>query len=223
MFFAQKPAYFARFSRGRSASPSRGRSKSPSRRRSRSRSPARDQIRSRSPARKSPARKSAAKMEPKTKDESPTKTTRSSPRKRTKMPAEPKVAKVEVVNVKAETPTRVTRSVTRKLVVEEKEALLSTEKEPSKNKSPKEYEFGGPVGATLMIFGLPVLVLAFYLYCNKSNLCSLASLKTKPRIRPLNQFFDLSCFMIYGAYLLFLALLYVLPIGKVSLYLCRFL
>lgn len=205
-----RPEYFTK--RSRSASPARGRSPG-RRRRSRSRSPARRQSRSRSPTRSSPARKAGsagAKKEPKAKPETPTTATRTSPRKRVKPPAEPK----PVEPVAAETPTRVTRSVTRKLVVEEKEALLSTETESRKHKPARAYEFGGPVGATLMILGLPLLILAFYIYCN-GNSCSLAALKRRPRLPSAKEFFDLKCCLIYGTYLLFLTLLYLLPVGKV--------
>ena len=213
----QRPEYFRQ--RSRSASPARG---SPGRRRrSRSRSPARRQSRSRSPTRSSPGRKAKTtedKKASKAKPEPPTPpATRSSPRRRVKPPAETKPVKVDPVVKVVETPTRVTRSVTRKLV-EEKEALLSTETESRKHKPAKSYEFGGPVGATLMTLGLLILILAFYIYCNGTNKCTLAALKNRPRIPSVKEFFDLKCSLIYGIYLLFLTILYLLPVGKVNIY-----
>ena len=105
---------------------------------------------------------------------------------------------------------RVTRSVTKKLINEEKEALLSTtEIKPTKSKH--GYEFGGPVGVFFMMLALPAVVVLSYLFCNKEGLCTV---RQWPSLPPFKKFFDVGHLIVDG-WILLQVIIYMLPIGKV--------
>ena len=109
---------------------------------------------------------------------------------------------------------RVTRSVTKKLVAEEKEALLATtETRPSKGRH--GYEFGGPVGVFFMMIALPVLVVSSYLFCNGNAPCSFRQVPSLPPLwRFKGGFFDVGHLIVDG-WIILQALIYMLPVGKV--------
>jgi len=109
---------------------------------------------------------------------------------------------------------RVTRSFTKKLIAEEKEALLTTtEMKPSKSRH--GYEFGGPVGVFFMMIGLPVVVVCSYLFCNGGVPCTI---RQKPSLPPFwrfkGGFFDVGHLIVDG-WIILQAVIYMLPVGKV--------
>lgn len=114
----------------------------------------------------------------------------------------------------AVTTMRVTRSVTKKLIPEEKEALLTAEIKPSTAKSRHGYEFGGPIGVFFMMIALPAMVVSSYLFCNKDG----CSLRQRPSIPPLwrftGGFFDIGHLIVDG-WIILQAIIYMLPVGKV--------
>ena len=108
------------------------------------------------------------------------------------------------------TTLRVTRSVTKKLITEEKEALLSTtEMKPTKRKH--GYEFGGPVGVFFMMLALPAVVVLSYLFCNGERPCTV---RQWPSLPPFKKFFDVGHLIVDG-WIILQVIIYVLPIGKV--------
>ena len=207
--------------RSRSTSPSRRRrSRSPSRRsRSRSRSPARSR-------RPPPARKTSEEsVVEKITQQTEVTPSRRSPR-RSRMP-EKKVEESSTTTTtvtkdsssvsSSVTTVRVTRSITKKLVAEEKEALLKAEIKPTMVKSKRGYEFGGPFGVFLMMIALPAVVVSSYLFCSGKEPCTIRQVPTIP---PLWQyhggFFDIGHPIVDG-WILFQAFIYMLPIGKVCI------
>lgn len=117
------------------------------------------------------------------------------------------------------TTLRVTRSVTKKLIAEEKEALLTTEMKSTMSKSRHGYEFGGPFGVFFMMIALPVVVVASYLFCGGGEPCSIRQL---PSIIPplwsfAGGFFDIGHLIVDG-WIILQALIYMLPIGKVCIH-----
>lgn len=116
------------------------------------------------------------------------------------------------------TTVRVTRSVTKKLIAEEKEALLTAEIKPTMAKSKHEYEFGGPFGAFCLIIALPALVMSTYLFCNGNGPCTIRQLPSS--IPPLwkfkGGFFDIGHLIVDG-WILLQVLIYMLPVGKVCI------
>ena len=108
-----------------------------------------------------------------------------------------------------------TRSLTKKLIAEEKEALLTTsEMKPSKSRH--GYEFGGPFGVFFMMIALPAVVVASYLFCNGDNSCSILKLPSLPPLwRFKGGFFDVGHLIVDG-WIILQAILYMLPIGKVK-------
>lgn len=111
--------------------------------------------------------------------------------------------------------SRVTRSVTKKLIAEEKEALLTaTDIETSKSKH--EYEFGGPVGVFFFMICLPAVVVASYLFCNGNNACSIRQIPSLPPLWKFKgAFFDVG-HLIVDAWIVLQVIIYMLPIGKVN-------
>ncbi|XP_032226666.2 delta(14)-sterol reductase TM7SF2 isoform X2 [Nematostella vectensis] len=224
--------------RSKSSSPSRrARSRSPGRRRSRSRSPARRRTAARSspspPKRqgRSPGRPSnvtAEKNEPETPKRSPVRSRKAkgekvseektpSPKKPSPKP-ERRGRTPKKVAPQPETPTRITRSLTKSLVKEEKEALLGSmydeEKEKDRKRGRREYEFGGPFGAFVFIFGLPVCVFAFYFFCvGKDGKCSFRQQSVS--LPQWKEFFNPQAHLVYAAWMLYQVLLYMLPFGNV--------
>lgn len=193
-------------------SPARRRSRSPGRRsRSRSRSPARS--RGRPPAQKTSEESLVAKV----KQEIATPSRRSS--RRSRMPEktveESSTLTTTVTKDSATvTTTRVTRSVTKKLIAEEKEAFHTPEVKPNPMNSSHGYEFGGPVGVCLMMIGLPAMVIASYLFCNKDG-CSIHQRPSIPQVWSFSGgFFDIGHLIVLG-WIIFQAIIYMLPIGKV--------
>ena len=207
--FLQREDYFRR--RSRSASPARSvgrpRSRSPGRKaRGRSRSPSRSPRKSRKPA--TPATKKPIEQQ----------STTSTPRRRGRPPKAARTPEIKGEE-RVLTPGRVTRSVTKTLVKEEKEALLIVSETHTKmsSKHKREYEFGGPLGAFFMMLGLPIAVLALYIFCNEGAPCTF---NQKPKIPPLwgstGAFFDKG-HLIVDAWLVIQVLFYLLPIGKVGI------
>ena len=108
------------------------------------------------------------------------------------------------------TTVRVTRSVTKKLITEEKEALLSaTEMKPTKSKH--GYEFGGPVGVFFMMLALPAVVVLSYLFCNGQGSCTV---RRWPSLPPIKEFFNVGHLIVDG-WIVLQVIIYMLPIGKV--------
>ena len=217
-FVLQKELPFRSRSTSPTRSPSRRRSRSPARRsRSRSRSPARG--RGRPPARKT----SEESLVEKVTQQTAVTPSRRSPR-RGRMP-EKKVEESSTTTTtvtkdsssgsSSVTTVRVTRSVTKKLIAEEKEALLTAEIKPTMTKSKHGYEFGGPFGVLLMMITLPAIVVSSYLFCNGEGSCTIRQI---PSIPPLwkfyGGFFDIGHLIVDG-WILFQALIYMLPVGKV--------
>lgn len=221
-FLLQKELPFRSRSTSPSRSPSRRRSRSPSRRsRSRSRSPARG--RGRPPAQKTseetfvekitqqtavtPSRRSPrrGRMPEKKVEESSTTTTAVTKDKS----SESSMASITTV--------RVTRSVTKKLLAEEKESLLTAEMKPTTIKSRHGYEFGGPFGVLCMMITLPALVVSSYLFCSGRELCTVRQLPSLPPLWKLyGGFFDIGHLIVDG-WILLQAFIYMLPIGKVCI------
>jgi len=188
----------------RSKTPTRAKSKSRSRSRSRGRSRARSKSPSRtrkttqtpSPARKSPARK----------------------------PRQPPAEKPSPKD--AGTPTR--RSSARLAEKEEKreqekveQASGDAKNDNAANKSPKKtakgksgfpYEFGGPIGTFFMGIGLPAFMLYLNFACTKKS-CDIR--KVPSFSKDWRTYFDAEAAGIYVGWVLFQAILAVLPIGKV--------
>ena len=73
------------------------------------------------------------------------------------------------------------------------------------------YEFMGPKGALLITVVLPFVVLALYAFCNKAQ-CSIQFPKHFPC---LSEFWHPSAYAIVMAWLLFQALLYIAPVGRI--------
>ena len=209
--------------RSRSSSPSR----SPGRRRSRSPARPRSRSRSRSPARNrggppSPKSSKETLIQQETQQTSATPTRRSARRGRTlerKIEESPSTTSTTSVKVISESSTvitqRVTRSVAKKLIAEEKEAVLTTVKDDEPTKSSQGYEFGGPVGVFVMMVVLPAVVVGSYLFCNKES----CSFRAVPSLPPLwgfkGAFFDVGHLIVDG-WILFQAFIYMLPIGEVK-------
>lgn len=113
-------------------------------------------------------------------------------------------------NSSSVTTLRVTRSVTKKLITEEKEALLSTtEMKPTKSKH--GYEFGGPVGVFFMMLALPAVVVLSYLFCNGEGPWTV---RQWPSLPPFRKFFDVGHLIVDG-WIILQVIIYMLPIGKV--------
>lgn len=119
---------------------------------------------------------------------------------------------------------RVTRSALRQLekhgIDTEKiredlgKGLDDFKKPTSKDRS---YEFGGPFGVFFLMFALPFLVYAFYLYCNK-KCWHLSEIFNRHKI-PLpaaKQFLDPKAAGIVYGWIAFQVFLSLLPLGKVS-------
>lgn len=203
--------------RSRSTSPARSparRSRSPARRsRSRSRSPARSG--GRRQTRKSTSEESL--VQKVTQQSVAVTPSRRSPR-RGRTP-EKKIEQTSVVTSSSKvtsdgssvTTVRVTRSVTKKLITEEKEALLSaTEMKPTKSKH--GYEFGGPVGVFFMMLALPAVVVLSYLFCNGQGSCTV---RRWPSLPPIKEFFNVGHLIVDG-WIILQVIIYMLPIGKVA-------
>ena len=113
------------------------------------------------------------------------------------------------------TTQRVTRSVAKKLIAEEKEAVLTTIKDDEPTKSSQGYELGGPVGVFVMMVVLPAVVVGSYLFCNKES----CSFREVPSLPPLwgfkGAFFDVGHLIVDG-WIIFQAFIYMLPIGEVK-------
>lgn len=206
--------------RSRSASPSR----SPARRRSRSPGRRRSRSRSRSPAR-SRGRPTSPKSSKESLVQQVTQQTvvtpsRRSPRRSGRTP-ERKIEEslstttTTIVTTDSSVMTsRVTRSVTKKLIAEEKEALLTTT-DIETLKSKHEYEFGGPVGVFFFMICLPAVVVASYLFCNGNNACSIRQIPSLPPLWKFKgAFFDVG-HLIVDAWIVLQVIIYMLPIGKV--------
>jgi len=72
-------------------------------------------------------------------------------------------------------------------------------------------EFGGIVGAHLMVLGLPVGVLAITLMCSKES-CDLLRLPSPPGAA--NAYFDVAMTLVFLGWILFHAVIAVLPVGS---------
>ena len=102
-------------------------------------------------------------------------------------------------------------------LTEEKEAFHTPEVKPNPMNSSHGYEFGGPVGVCLMMIGLPAMVIASYLFCNKDG-CSIHQRPSIPQVWSFTGgFFDIGHLIVLG-WIIFQAIIYMLPIGKVTIY-----
>ena len=115
------------------------------------------------------------------------------------------------------TTLRVTRSVTKKLIAEEKEALLTAEFKPTMTKSRHGYEFGGPFGALCMMIALPAIAVSSYLFCSGREPCTIRQLPSVPPLWSFTGgFFDIGHLIVDG-WIILQALIYMLPVGKVRI------
>ncbi|ELU01125.1 hypothetical protein CAPTEDRAFT_167905 [Capitella teleta] len=190
----------------RSRSRSRGRSsKSQSKSRSRSRS------RGRGRPKKTYEKKEEKKIE--TPKESPAPSTTGPPvRRRTRSNSRPR-------ELPRETPTRQSSRLQEKANKDEchvdgnsttpKKDILLPPVTTSKKKT--SYEFGGPIGAFLMIFALPAVLFGINLMCNKTS-CSLR-LPVVPR--DLASYYSRDAVFIVLGWFVFQALLAMVPIGPI--------
>ena len=72
-----------------------------------------------------------------------------------------------------------------------------------------EYEFMGPLGAAMMLIGLPATVLGLYFFCNAES-CSILS---PPRIPPLAQFWNNTAFLVIVGWFALHVVIYLSPLG----------
>ena len=72
-----------------------------------------------------------------------------------------------------------------------------------------EYEFMGPLGATVMVIGLPAVILGLYFFCNAED-CSILS---PPVIPSLTQFWNNTAFLVFLGWFAFHAVIYLSPLG----------
>ena len=113
------------------------------------------------------------------------------------------------------TTVRVTRSVTKKLIAEEKEALLTAEIKPTMAHSKRGYEFGGPFGVFFLMIALPAIVMSSYLFCNEKEPCTFRRLPSLPPLWKFHGgFFDIGHLIVDG-WILLQVFIYMLPVGKV--------
>ncbi|XP_072031776.1 delta(14)-sterol reductase TM7SF2-like isoform X4 [Amphiura filiformis] len=193
------------------------------RRRSRSRSPARKsptRRRSRSPGRKeSPTRKSSRSpgRKPSTKAAKETKTTptrtaskpKTTPTRTSTRTTEVSTAQSDVKRTVTRTETYSTRSASRSGV-----QILESPVDIKSFRVPKtaHYEFGGPIGVSIVMLVLPFL--AFYLYfaCNDKN-CAFAF----PTVISLDWFdyYDITAYEIVVGWMVFQFILHMIPVGRV--------
>ncbi|XP_024276214.1 delta(14)-sterol reductase LBR isoform X3 [Oncorhynchus tshawytscha] len=175
---------------------SRSRSRSPSRRRSRSRSPARTTRRSssRTVSGTSIAETHNARKEPKLKEvlEKPAE-------------VEPEKKVVESrYNLRRRKDDGDAKPAEHTEEVEQKPAVATAP-------ITTELEFGGRLGVFCMTLLLPATVLGLMVVCSQED----ASLMSSPPLPALDSLWDLQVFGMVVLWLLFQALLYVLPVGKV--------
>lgn len=97
------------------------------------------------------------------------------------------------------------------------EITLKKAEYEKENERKKIVEFGGTIGAALLMFLLPVVVYAIHILCNE-NSCSFMHFPDFKKYGNVFTYFDLKATLIYFAYMLILSLLTVLPFGgkKVS-------
>nr|XP_046147642.1 delta(14)-sterol reductase LBR isoform X2 [Oncorhynchus gorbuscha] len=200
---------------------SRSRSRSPSRRRSRSRSPGRTTRRSssRTVSGTSIAETHNARKEPKLKEVLEAKPIENNINNKHEMTEENDTA--NKVNEPAEVEPE-------KKVVESRynlrrrkddgdakpaEHTEEVEQKPAVATAPitTELEFGGRLGVFCMTLLLPATVLGLMVVCSQED----ASLMSSPPLPALDSLWDLQVFGMVVLWLLFQALLYVLPVGKV--------
>lgn len=187
-------SYFTRSrSRSRSRSPGRRRSRSPARKSS----PARTQ-QSRKP--RSPGRKPAA--EKKEVVETPVSRTQE---KRTESKL---ISRTQTVT-KTEHHSYTTRAQTRS---GKQQLELPVKMKAGKVAKTTHFEFGGPIGTFLMIFGLPLVVYFLYFTCLPSG-CKLVY--NPPFSLDWRDYYDQEAYLFYVGWFLFQAILALLPFGKV--------
>ncbi|XP_071963096.1 delta(14)-sterol reductase TM7SF2-like [Antedon mediterranea] len=204
----------------------RSRSKSPARRagrRSRSRSPAR---RKPSPARQkktSPARQQKGSPgRPKKVSQGPARQQKEKEDKKSEnnpAPAQTTVIPDETPRrssrrtVVSSTATTETRTYGTRSAVKAGKQTIDAPLESFSTRVAKttHYEFGGPIGATLTVFFLPLAMYYFYFACGK-NKCELT---LKPGFsRKFADYYDPEAYLMFCGWMVFQAALYMLPIGK---------
>ncbi|XP_024276213.1 delta(14)-sterol reductase LBR isoform X2 [Oncorhynchus tshawytscha] len=201
---------------------SRSRSRSPSRRRSRSRSPARTTRRSssRTVSGTSIAETHNARKEPKLKEVLEAKPIENNINNKHEMTEENDTAnKVNEKPAEVEPEKKVVESRynlrRRKDDGDAKPAehTEEVEQKPAVATAPitTELEFGGRLGVFCMTLLLPATVLGLMVVCSQED----ASLMSSPPLPALDSLWDLQVFGMVVLWLLFQALLYVLPVGKV--------
>uniref|UniRef100_A0A8C8H6D8 Delta(14)-sterol reductase LBR n=1 Tax=Oncorhynchus tshawytscha TaxID=74940 RepID=A0A8C8H6D8_ONCTS len=181
---------------------SRSRSRSPSRRRSRSRSPARTTRRSssRTVSGTSIAETHNARKEPKLKE---VLEVRLVPVKPAEVEPEKKVVESRY-NLRRRKDDGDAKPAEHTEEVEQKPAVATAP-------ITTELEFGGRLGVFCMTLLLPATVLGLMVVCSQED----ASLMSSPPLPALDSLWDLQVFGMVVLWLLFQALLYVLPVGKV--------
>ena len=80
----------------------------------------------------------------------------------------------------------------------------------ARNPKTTEYEFLGPIGVLLMTIGLPATVLGLYVLCSGED-CSLRLYPTFPKPE---EYWHPHAFLIFIAWFLFQALIYLSPLGE---------
>lgn len=82
----------------------------------------------------------------------------------------------------------------------------------------RQYEFGGPLGVLALMVALVLLVIASYLYCNKTKCWHFSEILMKHRISlpSAKEFLDLQGAAIVYGWIAFQLFLSLLPLGKVS-------
>ena len=86
------------------------------------------------------------------------------------------------------------------------------------NSKQRGYEFGGPIGVLFLMVALILLVIASYLYCNKTKCWHFSEIFKKHRISlpTAKEFLDPQAAAIVYGWIAFQLFLSLLPLGKVS-------
>lgn len=90
-------------------------------------------------------------------------------------------------------------------------ALKKSEREKEEDRK-KLVEFGGTIGASLLIILLPIVVFGIHVFCNQTQ-CSFTKLPDLKTFSNISTYFNMKASLVYFAFLLILSLLTVLPFG----------
>lgn len=92
------------------------------------------------------------------------------------------------------------------------ETLLKKSESEKATESKKFTELGGPIGNTLLFFAFPAVVYGLNVYCNTYQ-CTFKGYSNLDRFRRFSTYFNLKSFIAYAGYVVFLAVLNLLPFG----------